>query len=349
MTPDVKDIQLKFDGTLVRELGGAPAELVADALLALQRMVHLIGMGREGQSFGLKARPNAKVRRDYAVICRAPAAGSHLQPFDVASASGAHSEATAAARLELLKALRAFDSDDDQRLAAALPNVRQRWFLADAAQGLLPREGSNVHVSVRVAEGRRAFFADRARGAIQRARAGEPPALDREAVVGKLKALDFATTHLTLKPMPGRQVRALYPLKIEPFLQRNVRRRLKLVGVPTLTGAGDVVGFSKLTEIVEVEAVAPKIERFRIAGGEVSAVRAFGYLIGYDLGTSAYFVRDSEIGLDVFSDKLEQLDAEVRSDLEFLWRTYGLAEAGDLTPTAKAMRTALRARFQAVA
>jgi hypothetical protein len=140
-------------------------------------MAHLIGMKREGPRFGHKARPSAKVRRMYAVVCRAAETGSYVQPWNIASAAGQLSAATQVARGELLNALRAFDSGDDAKVAELLPDARQRWFLADAALGLLPPKDSGIELSVRVGSGPYSFRAGQARATIERTRVGDPPVL----------------------------------------------------------------------------------------------------------------------------------------------------------------------------
>ena len=346
---DDQNVELKFDGPPINQLGGAPAEMVADSLNALQRMAHLIGMKREGQRFGNKARPNAKVRRTYAVVCRTPEAGSYCQPWNLTSASGQASAATAVARNELLGALRAFDSGDDGKLAELLPDARQRWFLADAALGLLPPHDSGIEVSVRVGKGRYSFQANRARAAIERARTGDPPVPEMESIVGKLKALDFSNTHMTIKPVVGRQVRVPYPLRLEPFLQRNVRKRLRVDGSPEMNGTGDITGFNKLSEVAEMEPSWPKIDVFTSGSEEVRPARPFGYLVGFDFDASVFFVRDTEIGLDVFAEHLDDLAGEVRADLDILWRTYALAADRDLTSDAQALKKSLRSKFKGAA
>ena len=176
MIDEPEDIQLKFDGEPVRRLDGAPADAVIASLSALQRMVLIIGMRSEGYALGQRFKPSAKVRRDYAVVCRAPQAGSHIQPFNVASQSGAFTPGAAVARERLLKALKAFDSEDEQRVLETIPNARERWFIADAASGLIPAEASGLQVTVRAGNhGPFAFKADRARTLITKYRAGPPP------------------------------------------------------------------------------------------------------------------------------------------------------------------------------
>jgi len=87
-----------------------------------------------------------------------------------------------------------------------------------------------------------------------------------EEVIGKLKAINFTHAQITIQPSQGRQIRVSYSLRLEPLLQRNSRKRFRLAGAPEVNGAGDIIGFSKLSYIVEVEPSLPKIESFDAGG-----------------------------------------------------------------------------------
>ena len=224
MVNEPEDIQLRFDGGSVRQLDGAPAEAVITSLSALQRMVLIIGMRSEGRALGQRLKPTKKVKREYAVFCRAPKSGSHIQPFSIASQLGVYTPAAAAAREKLLEALKAFDSGDENTVTRALPDARERWFMADAASGLLPPAHSELQVTLRVGpNGPLNFKADRARALIQHFCAGTPPEAGTEEFVGKLRAIDYSQTLLTVKPSHNRAIRIAYPIVLESWLQANVR------------------------------------------------------------------------------------------------------------------------------
>lgn len=345
---DAKEVELKFDGSPVRALGGAPADLVANSLWALQRMAHLLAMTREGQRFGSRANPNSKVRHNYVVVCHAPKPGSHIQPWVISSAGAAQGGSAAVVQEQLLSALRAFDSGNDKALAEAVPNARQRWLLADAAIALLPAD-DDIHLSMSLRGGCDVFFkADRARAAIERTKAGKLPEIDVDEIVGKIKAIDFSTTTLTLKPARGPQVKVPYPLPIEDFIKRNIRKRLSVRGLPDINSSGEIVSFSKIETITEVEFSVDKIVKFEVGGEPVKAKNPYGYFVGYDFQSRLFFVRDSDLGVDVFTESFEDVEREVQIDLDVLWRTYAVASDSSLTPDALALKSALQAKFRKV-
>lgn len=349
MNDTTDDIQLKFDGGLVTRLAGAPAEAVISSLSALQRMIYIIGMRSEGRALSERVKPSAKVRREYAVICKAPALGSHIQPFNIASQSGAFTPAAIAAREKLLQTLKAFDSGDGATVERVLPNGRERWFMAKAAMGLIPDEEMDLQVTVRTSpRGPFTFKADRARGLISRYQAGSPPEVDEETVAGKLKAIDFAQTIVTIKPSKDPAIRLDYPLKLEGWLQANVRRRVKLVGKPKFNQRGDVSSFKQIATATELEPTLDPISEFKVGSDVIRASRPLSIPVVVDWQEKLFLIQDSDLGVDVFTQDYSELRSCVISELDMLWRQYAMAPDGDLDPEALSVKSALLSRFSVV-
>jgi hypothetical protein len=341
-----QDIQLKFYGPTIDKLGGAPADAVISSLWALQRLVYIIGMKSEGRAFGQRMKPSAKVRRDYAVVCRPAEVGSHIQPLQIANRAGAFTPAAVVAREQLLHALKAFDSGEANVVERAIPNARERWFMADAAAGLLPEADSGIDVTVRAGSfGPFSFKADRARQTIERFRSGKPPQPEKETVVGKLKAVDYALTVVTIQPVGARGVRIGYPLQIESFLQANVRRRVSLFGDPQVNAAGNVVGFENLINLTEIEPSLPAIEYFDSGGRKVAARRPLPILVAYDFEDRCFVSQDDDLGIDAYSDSYSDIRSNILEELDVLWRNYALAPDDELASDALLAKRALLHRF----
>ncbi|HSX55806.1 MAG TPA: hypothetical protein VLG14_10940, partial [Sphingomonas sp.] len=339
--------QLKFDGDTVRKLNGAPAEAVIASLNALQRIVLILGMRAEGRALGQRLKATAKVKREYAVVCRAPEHGSHIQPFNVASQSGQFTPAAAAARERLLTALKAFDSGDDDAIRRALPNARERWFVADAALGLVPDEHAGVQVTIRPgAHGPFSFKADRAKPHLMKYRKGTPPNPEEEEVAGKLITIDYNRTIITVKPGRDHAVRIDYPLKLESWAQANVRKRLRIVGEPSVNARGDITGFQEVYSISEIEPSLPPIDRFEVDGNRVATNRPLHMPVTFDYEDRLFIFQDSALGIDVFAEQYEDLRSSVLSELSDLWRVYAEAEDRELAPDALEVKRHLRARFR---
>lgn len=345
MAEKLDDIELKFDGEPVKRLDGAPADVLIASLNALQRMMYIIGMRSEGRTLSERLKPTAKVKREYTIVCRAPLKGSHVQPFSVASQSGTHS--AAAAREKLLKTLKAFDSGKEELVEQILPNARERWFMAKAALGLLPDEDSGLDVTIRSgSRGPFSFKAERARALLSKYETGSPPDADEDVIAGKIRAIDYGQTILTIKPGHDPAFRMDYPLLLEGWLQANVRRRIKFSGRPKINQKGDISSFKDVFFATELEPTLEPIEEFKAGKQTIRAIRPLSIPVTVDWQDRVFVFRDKELGVDAYAQSYTELRQSVLEELDVLWRQYALAPTDELDGEAQLVKLALLARFK---
>jgi hypothetical protein len=344
---DEKDLQLRFDGPPIRKIGGAPADAVVSALNALQRIVHLIGMRDEGRILKQRAKPSTKVRQEYAVICRPSIAGSHIQPFDVASYAGISTAAALSARQNLLEMLRAFNSEDAETVQRVIPNARERWFIAEAASGLVPNPESGIQVTIRKgSHGPFDFKADKAGPLIERFRSGSPPDSTTRRITGRIIAIDFDKYIISLRPIGSRVFKLRYPADTEIMMQVNRRRRIGVVGVPERTSTGDVSGFLQINRISELEPHLEDIGSFKYDNREFVAIKSLRITVTYEFEDRLFVFQDSSIGVDVYVDRYEDIREAVLEELVFLWRNYAIADDKELDAGARKVKNELLNRFR---
>lgn len=346
MAREPTDFELKFDGLPVKRLDGAPVDAVISSLNAIQRMVHIIGMRAEGRALSERLKPTVRVRREYAVVCRAPKKGSHIQPFAVESMSGEMTGAASDAREKLLATLKAMDSGDEAQFAKVVPSVRERWFLTKAATGLLPPAESGLEVKIRVgSRGPFAFRAEHARPYFEAFDKRRPPSVDEETVAGKLKAIDYAQTVMTIKPGQSPALRMDYPLPLEKWLQANVRKRLSITGKPKFNNRGDISSFQEIETITEIEPHLAPIDRFKSADHLWGTNKPVSLPITVYWGDRLFGISDENLGIDVVAHELSELRDAVLSELDFNWRHYAMADDSELDDDALSVAVALRSRF----
>lgn len=346
MADEPSDLELKFDGPPVVALQGAPAEAVIASLTAIQRMVYIIGMRAEGRALSERLKPTIKVKREYTVVCRASKFGSHIQPFAVESKTGGRSGSSLVAREKLLATLRAFDSGEEARLENVIPNARERWFMAKAASGLLPPEDSGLQVMIRSgSRGPFAFKAERARKLLSAYDTPLPPAIDEETVAGKLRAIDYSQTVMTIKPGSEPSLRMDYPLPLETWLQSNVRRRLNFTGRPKINAKGDISSFTEIFSVSELEPHLKPIDRFESDGMTLGTNRPLTLPILVYWADRLFAFADAKLGLDVVVQDVNELRDAVLCELDLVWRQYALADDDDLDDEAQLVKRALRLRF----
>jgi hypothetical protein len=340
------DLELKFDGPSVVALRGAPVEAVIASLTAIQRMVHIIGMQAEGRVLSERLKPTSKVKRDYTVVCRAPKFGSHIQPFTVESSAGGHSNSSLEACEKLLATLRAFDSGEESNLENVIPNARERWFLAKAACGLLPPEHSDLQVMIRSgSHGPFAFKADRARKLLSTYNTPHPPEIDEETITGKLRAIDYGQTIMTIKPGNDPALRMDYPLPLEDWLQSNVRKRLSFTGRPKVNAKGDISGFDEIFSVTELEPHLEPIDRFESDGSLIGTNRPLSMPITVLWPERLFAFVDIRLGLDVVVQDVKELRKAVLSELDLVWSQYAAADDDKLDDEAQSVKRVLLLRF----
>ncbi|WP_242182223.1 hypothetical protein [Sphingomonas sp. CARO-RG-8B-R24-01] len=313
-------------------------------------MIYIIGMRAEGRALSERLKPTSKVKREYAVVCRAPRKGSHIQPFAVASQTGEMSASSAAAREKLLATLRALDSGEELRLEAVVPNARERWFLAKAATGLLPSESSGLEVMIRASSrGPFAFKADRARALLSAYDTPRPPAIDEETIAGKLRAIDYQQTIMTIKPGSDPALRMDYPLPLENWLQTNVRKRLKISGRPKINARGDISSFDEIYQVVELEPHLQPIDRFTSGGKIFATNRPISLPVTVQWADRMFSFADRRLGIDVVVDNVSELRDGVLSELDLVWRHYAQADNDELDEEALEVKRHLLSRFGSLA
>lgn len=346
MADKLNDIELKFDGDPVKRLDGAPADAVISSLNALQRMVYIIGMRAEGSALSERLKPTIKVKRDYAVVCRAPRRGSHIQPFSVESKTGASTGASLVAREKLLATLKALDSGNEAQFEEVVPSARERWFLAKAASGLIPDEESGLQVLIRSGpRGPFAFKAERARALIKLYDTRHPPSAGQETVAGKLRAIDYGRTIMTIKPGNDPALRMDYPLPLETWLQANVRKRLQITGRPKFNARGDIGSFEEINSVQELEPHLDPIDRFKSDGRIFGTIKPISLPVTVLWEDRLFAFSDPRLGIDVVVQDLGELREAVLSELDVVWRHYALAPDTELDDEAQQLKRTLRARF----
>lgn len=341
--------ELKFAGASVTRQDGASAESLIASLSALQRMVHIIGMISEGRVLSERLKPTSKVKQEYTIICHPSAKGSYVQPCNVASQNGVFTPAAAAAQEKLLKTLAAFGSGDEQRVEQALPNARERWFMARAALGLLPPQDSDIEVTVGI--GSRSGFnfkAQSARTLLTTYQTASPPDIDEAEIVGKLQAINFSQTIMTIRPGNHPALRIDYPLDLEAWLKENVRKKLKITGSPKIDQKGSISSFKEIWTVTELEPTLEPITNFVAGSDTVSANRSLSIPVTVNWQDKIFLFQDSALGIDAFAPKYDELRATVLEELDILWRHYALAPDDKLDAEAQSVKAALLSRFKRV-
>ena len=211
---------------------------------------------------------------------------------------------------------------------------------------LLPEEGSGLEIMIRAgARGPFAFKANQARALVAKYNTPKPPTPDEETVVGKLQAIDFQRTIMTVKPGGEPALRMDYPLPLEGWLQANVRKRLKILGKPSINQRGDISSFSDIQSVVELEPHLNSIADFVADQLKMSTSRPLTLPVTVYWADRLFGFIDDRLGIDIVVDDLVDLRDAVLSELAFVWKQYAQADDQELDEQARQVKRNLLSRF----
>lgn len=218
--------------------------------------------------------------------------------------------------------------------------------MAEAASGLLPSSESGIQVTINHGKQRViSFEASRARFLIESFSTQVPVETKPRRVTGRVTGADFDNFIISLRPLGNRAFRLNYPDAVEDMLQANRRKRIAVVGIPTINNAKDVTGFAKIDSISELEHVIEEISHVKVDNGAIYPVKPYKINATYDCSSQLFFFQDSAIGIDSYSETYNELRQQVLDEISFMWLNYAMEDDEVLDEEAFLIKTALLDRF----
>lgn len=350
MTADVAPpvFHLHFEGAAT--LGHkVPAAALIQAVQSLQRSIQLLAMAYEGQELKQRLRVSYDMERKYAVVFGVPEDGGYDLPYSVGNGALQLFDPQDVARVteQHQKVLEAVETGDVRTLRQIMPSAHIRRLVVGELKKMQPPVRSGLVVSiedyrhVKLLNGRTAIdrltplLADRT-----------PITVHPRLVTGRLDALEFQTRTLKLQLPNGRGLSGTYGEDFEPVLLENPREWIQVRGEAVLNEDDSLKSLNNITEILEVDAAPLTVESFDVDGLSVKAVAPFVTKVDFD-PEEGFYTATGDFHLMVTAETREELDAAVAEALGFLWREYVIAEPGDFSADALALRQHLTKAFGA--
>ena len=121
-----------------------PAAALAQSLDALQRVILLLAMRRDGYTPGRRVRPPANLQHRYRLVCALPTAGSFVAPVQIEGAELLSPAETASLVKEVSNVLAAVGRASEADLEGYLADETWRRFALEAIERLIPDRSSGV-------------------------------------------------------------------------------------------------------------------------------------------------------------------------------------------------------------
>lgn len=343
--PDNRRFDLRYTGTALDGVQIVPAAVLAEALEALQRMVHLLAMRAEGRELNRRARPSADIQQRFPVYCLPPLEGSYVSPTFIGGETYDLLDEDERGRIaaELSKVLSAANTGNRDVLDRAVPDPTYRRFMYAALADLSPPSGTGLELEVQQA-GQSLFVASRSRPALQR----EQPqtAQSRGAVIGRLHEIDFAAQRFGLyHPQTERLLTCSYDTAGEAMLLEHPLDLIQVVGTLERDEDGKLLRVVQVESVEEVDVGPFTLEGLSLPALSLRANRPVRFDVDLDPDGHLFTANSDELNLHAFAETRRDLEEAIIDELGMLWREYALADDDDLTDEALTLKGTLLELF----
>jgi hypothetical protein len=341
---ELPQLTLRFYERGRPEVNTVAAAALAQSLDALQRLVHLTAMRREGRTPGRRIRPSADLQARYRLFCDTPLPGSFISPVHLGSGDLASESLTVMSEVGGL--LAAVGREDEPAIVNMLPDPVWRRFSMDAIERMAPPSTTETELEV-LREGIRIIDTGSARAFVEKLARATSLSKVREAVVGQFKRIDFVTRQITIRhTQTERDLTCTYELLVEENLLAHPRDTLLVFGTVTRDAAGYPISIAEVDHIEAIDSDPYPIPALFIENQRLEPIQGLHAEVGFDEGETLYTAAIPSLSVNTFAETRDGLIDALHSELSLLWRRYALAQDEMLTPAAQALKRKMLETFR---
>ena len=348
--PQIRDRNLQFRfGGRATDTDVISVAVLTQSLQSLQRIVHLLGMRREGREIRQRARPSDEIEKRYPVLCQLPKQGSYVAPVIIGDTSpdlfGADAAEAVAGDLHVL--LSAITDQDDNRMREMLPDPSYRMAVLEAFRKMIPPKRSGVEVALQSSAGEDLFVPRRAAKFLDHLVERHAGDVTVTAVIGRLIGIDFDRRRLRLHyPPTRRELQCFYQAEIEDMLVENARDFIQVVGQVVIDADGEPERINDVEKIIEIDLSVIEVDGFESGDNTVAARQPVRFQPVLDDTNQYYILQNAPFGIQLLATFREQLEADLYEELDVLWRQYSEEADEKLSEDAQQLKRQLLDAFQ---
>jgi hypothetical protein len=342
--PDRK-LDLRFFDPERPDDRSVPASALAQSLEALQRLVHLIAMRRDGRTPKQRIRPSADIQNRYRLICQVPQDGSYVSPVRIEGSELLTPADTEAVFDDLEKILSAAGAQDESAFIETVPDEVWLRFYVDALGRLPPPLMSGVELEI-AKRGRTLLSTSRSRNFLERLFRAPVGRVVRGTIVGAFKKIDFARQEITVRHVQTeRDLTCVYEDYVEENLLEHPRDLLLIFGTVTRDGEGRPVSIEDVDHIEPVDLGSIDVGPVRIDGRLVVPIEPLTASVSFDEAETLYLAEIERLGVLVYGETRDMLSAAIEDEIVVLWSRYACSPDEKLTRAAQTLKARVRDAF----
>lgn len=341
-------LDLRFSNLRRPETPSVAALALANALDALQRLVHMIAMRREGRVPGFRIRPSKDIQNRYQLVCEPGRAGSYIAPIRIVGPELLSALDTDAVLGDLHALLAAVGAEDEHAFLAAAQDETWRKFYLEALERLSPPLSTNAELEI-LRKGEPVLNTSRSRAFVEHLARVSTRQATQGAVVGVFKKIDFSRKEITIRHREtGRDLTCVYEDHVEDNLLDHPRDLLLVFGAVTRDENRLPVSIEDVNHIEPVDLEQISIELVAVGEKAVAPSRPLFASVTFDEADALYLANVEPLEITVHAETREMLSAAIEDEIAVLWSRYACASDEKLTPAAVALKQRVLSVFREV-
>lgn len=344
-------LELVFEGRQA-EHHRVPAKVLMDALAGLQRAIHLLAMDRERVEVRERDKVSSGIEQKYPLVVEAPRPNCLLVPAQIGDPASElfASQDIADVVGRLRGCLGAVASGNREAMIAQVPDRVRRERVLTALRSALPRKGSGIDLTIRMAGEPTPFRSEVLHEAFPKMLVAGRAEATLQTLTGRLSRIDFAKHVLTiLYPVTNRELNCFYEESVEELLLENPRELIQVTGQVVLGEDDQPKEIVEVRDIREVDLSPIELREFRIPAGLLRFRKPRWAEVALDESQQLLMLRSKDIGLDLHATTRDALLEVLPEHLSVLFQQFTSAPDDRLTMPARTLKAALLDSIEIVA
>lgn len=331
-------LTLRFYDPKQPDVQSTSATALTQSVEALQRLVHLVAMRREGRTPGKRIRPSTDIQARYQLICEVPKHGSFLLPVRIEGADLLAPNDARAVVDDVEAVLAATGAGDEASFTKAVPDETWRRFYLDALEQISPPAITGVELEIKRSAKVIANTVT-ARSLIARLARGPTRRSTRGSIVGEFKRIDFQNHEITIRHVKSeRELKCFYQSHVEESLLEHPRELLLVFGTVTRDEHGQPHSIADVDHIEPVNLDPEKVEGVAIGNLSIAPREPISADVTFDEEDAVYVASIPTLRVLVYAEKRESLRDALNDEIVLLWKRYATAQDNKLTRAAQALK-----------
>lgn len=339
MGDDMDDsLFLRFYEPKRPDVHSTAASVLAQSLDALQRLVYLVAMQREGWTPRQRVRPPAGLQSRYRLVCNLPQPGSFVSPVRI-EGNGLLASGDIGAVVKVIDVLlTAIGKSDENAFITVVPDETWQRYYLDTLARIVPHSLSGIELEISHIE-RVLVDTTKARPFIDRLARTPSRISVRGSLIGEFKRIDFMRQEITVRHrQTGRDLSCNYEPHVEESLLHHPRDLLLVFGTVTRDHEGMPVSIDSVDHIEPVNLESEEIEAVIAGNLRVVPKEKISAEVSFDETDAVYIAAIPDLGISVFSEKREDLRDALDDEIALLWKRYAAAPDEKLTRAAQVLK-----------